>query len=204
MSVQRFLLSTATIAATFIAASASAQNYVPGREPRALGDVRKPVNTYQQPTGATQQGPVDNSLASPANTAAAPAEQSSLDPAGGGSSGLGYESVQVKEQNGVRYVSGGVGDEELAELKSIQNQFNLKLLLSTPSGAYISMANVQLLDSKGTSFFSINDGGPYIYFKLPAGTYTVNVTFEGGETKSQRVNVTSSGLRSIHLTTRGE
>jgi hypothetical protein len=91
--------------------------------------------------------------------------------------------LTVFTSRSVKYVTGGVGDEELAQLKSIENDFNMRLLIARVQGNYIGDATVRILDSSGAEVIAIGDAGPYVYASLMPGTYTIEVTTADGMSK---------------------
>jgi hypothetical protein len=100
-----------------------------------------------------------------------------------GSDAIPALPLTVFTSRSVKYVTGGVGDEELAQLKSIENDFNMRLLIARTEGNYIGDATVRILDSSGAEVIAIGDAGPYVYASLMPGTYTVEVTTADGMSK---------------------
>lgn len=92
--------------------------------------------------------------------------------------------------NGIRYISGGVSDETREELKFKEREFNIKVLLTETSGAFISDASVNLIDASGNSLLQVANAGPYFYANVPAGTYTVEAS-QAGVTKTAKLNAKS-------------
>jgi len=93
-----------------------------------------------------------------------------------------------KNQNGVRYLSGGVGDEELGVLKAQEKDYNVHLLLSAVSGEYMSGVSLRFTDSKGAEILKVERAGPYFYAALPPGAYTVEAVSATGIAKTTKVN----------------
>lgn len=104
----------------------------------------------------------------------------------------------MTSSNGIRYISGGISDETREELKYKESQFNIKVLLTEESGAFISDATVNLIDASGNSILQVANSGPYFYAAVPAGTYTVEAT-QGGVSKKATLNAKSSGTAKTHL-----
>jgi hypothetical protein len=103
------------------------------------------------------------------------------------------------DAGGLRYVNGGVGDEELAQLKAQKEDYNLRIMLSAPSGAYISDVKLRLLDTTAKELLVLEDAGPYVYVKLPAGTYHLETTNPGEATQTQTLTVPHTGAVSRHI-----
>jgi hypothetical protein len=106
--------------------------------------------------------------------------------------------LQVREANGISYLTGGIGDEEEAQIKSSQHQYNTRLLLTATGGEYISEANVNI-SKAGSSVLSADGVGPYFYTQLPPGSYSAVITTKAGVSKTVKFKVPASGAYSQHL-----
>jgi len=85
-----------------------------------------------------------------------------------------------KQQNGITYVNGGVGEEEQAAMKAQRADYNLLLTFATKqSGAYRSDVQLDIMDAKGASLVTAANTGPMFFAKLPPGTYRVSAAAEG-------------------------
>ncbi|MBV8939756.1 MAG: hypothetical protein JO089_07980 [Alphaproteobacteria bacterium] len=105
----------------------------------------------------------------------------------------------VKEQNGIRYLSGGIGDEELAVIKAHEHEFNLKVLTTAPNGEFIGTYTLRVMAPHGNSVFEAPGDGPLFYLKLPAGNYIVEEDKPGTEGQRQRVVVGNRGMRTARF-----
>lgn len=90
-------------------------------------------------------------------------------------------------------ISGGVGEEEMSYLKSIQNQYNLKLLITEKNGTFLSDIDVRIEDAKGNVVADTTTEGPVLLAKIPAGKYTVKAK-RNDEEKEQKISIGSKGL----------
>jgi len=85
--------------------------------------------------------------------------------------------LQVQNDQGIRYVSGGVGESERAELNNQSQQFNLRLLFAMQgSGEYLSAVRVSILDARGGTVLVTESKGPWFLAQLPPGDYTVEAS----------------------------
>ena len=85
-----------------------------------------------------------------------------------------------KQQNGISYVNGGVGQEEQSAMRAQRTDYNLLLTFATKqSGAYRSDVQLDIMDTKGNTLLSAANTGPMFYAKLPAGTYRISAAAEG-------------------------
>ncbi|BCL74993.1 hypothetical protein JHS3_07290 [Jeongeupia sp. HS-3] len=102
------------------------------------------------------------------------------------------ESLPVQTQGNVSYVSGGVGDEEMAALKAIQASYNLRLLFVGRDGHYLSGTQVVVKNAKSEAVLDAESHGPYFYAKLPAGRYSVSASHDG-KTQTRPLQVGTKG-----------
>ena len=105
--------------------------------------------------------------------------------------------IQVQNDRGIRYMSGGVGEGERAELNALSPQFNLRLLFAMQgSGDYLADIRVSILNARGETVLSAESRGPWFFAQLLPGAYTVNVDAMG-QTQEQTTHI--SDARQTHL-----
>ena len=75
------------------------------------------------------------------------------------------------------YVSGGIGEEELAVLRLVRGDYNLRLLFADQSGTYLSGIEARILDAHGKTVLTVKDAGPFLYVRLPAGHYRIEARY---------------------------
>src|SRR5579875_1865693 len=91
-------------------------------------------------------------------------------------------------QNGVQYLNGGAGDEEVQYIKSSMKDYTLGLMFSRTDGDYVANVAVTVKDGKDATVFETPSAGPYLLVKLPPGRYTVVARYRD-EAKTQAVTV---------------
>ncbi len=101
---------------------------------------------------------------------------------------LAADEALVKSENGVSFVSGGVGDTSSDRLKSLAKDFNLKLLFALKSGEYVSDVNVTIANSAGKTLVNTMSEGPLFLAKLPAGNFKIVATL-GSKSETRTVSV---------------
>lgn len=75
---------------------------------------------------------------------------------------------------GVLFMTGGIGEEQKAEMKAHAKQFNLHLLFSEgTSGRAVTDLNVDIYSETDEQVFRVVNAKPLLYVQLPAGTYTI-------------------------------
>jgi hypothetical protein len=88
--------------------------------------------------------------------------------------------VPLISDQGIRYLSGGVGDDERADLDALSNQYNLRLLFAKQgSGEYLSAVRVNILDVHEATVLTAESRGPWFFTQLPPGDYIVDVSTPG-------------------------
>jgi hypothetical protein len=106
---------------------------------------------------------------------------------------------QIKQENGISYISGGAGSDEADALNRMSSQFNLKLTMTVPSGQFTTPAALRIEDAAGTTALEIRPSGPLFFAKMPAGQYVIQATAEG-QTLTKKVTVPASGLEAVAMT----
>lgn len=103
----------------------------------------------------------------------------------------------IKHDQGVAYVSGGIGAEERADLQAMASKFDLRLVFAITGGAFIADVKVTISDEQGKTLLSAVSEGPWFYAQLPAGKYKVAASF-AGHTQTRAVTVAAnSGTRAV-------
>lgn len=98
------------------------------------------------------------------------------------------DTLQPNIENGIQYLSGGVSDEEQAQLEAVSNEYNLKILMAIQEGNYLADVPVTISDASDTTILAAVSKGPFLYASLPPGTYTVSAIYEG-DSKEDTVTV---------------
>jgi hypothetical protein len=96
---------------------------------------------------------------------------------------------QVQTTDGVRYLSGGVGDDEETAIKKIGKEFDLRVTLATTSGEYLGGGNLEFRDPSGRKVLDAQAQGPLFFAQLPSGRYTVRATCAGAKSESRTLEV---------------
>ncbi len=106
--------------------------------------------------------------------------------------------LQQQEQNGVRYLQGGIGQDEANALRKTPG-YDLHVELSTgPEGKFQSGATVDIQNAQGQPVLSVTDAGPLLYVQLPSGKYKVTGNAQG-ETVQQLVTVNGKTPATVNL-----
>lgn len=129
-------------------------------------------------------------FAMPWNLAAATDLNTPIDPQG--------VQLQPQEQNGIRYLQGGIGQDEADALRRTPG-YDLHITLSTGAeGKFQSGAAVDIQSAQGQSVLTLQDVGPLIFVQLPPGHYRVVGNAEG-QTVQQQVTVDGKAPARVDL-----
>lgn len=83
-------------------------------------------------------------------------------------------------QQGVHFVSGGIGIEERAWLASHAREFNTHLTFAVvPGGEFVADVQVRISDTSGKHILDATADGPQMLVQLPVGHYQVEATHDG-------------------------
>lgn len=94
--------------------------------------------------------------------------------------------------------SGGVGEDEMDYIKSIQHQYDIKFLFTANTGEYLSDMHVSITNKSGEMVVNTVTSGPVLLINLPSGTYNVQAS-EGGVTHEQKIAVKNGSLHTYQL-----
>jgi hypothetical protein len=107
-------------------------------------------------------------------------------------------STPANSDADIAVISGGIG-EEMDHLKSIQNQYTLKLLITEENGIFLSDVAVHIEDKQGHPIVDTVTQGPVLLANLPKGTYKVVVRRRNDEVKELKVTVTPGKLHAYQV-----
>jgi len=105
---------------------------------------------------------------------------------------------QAVTQNGISFVSGGVGADSEERLKAQEKDFNLKLVLTLIEGNYVSGVDVVVKNAAGSTLVEHTAEGPFFMAKLPAGKYTVAATYSS-KSQTRKFAIGGKGLHTEYL-----
>ncbi len=86
------------------------------------------------------------------------------------------EPLVKQTQNGIAFITGGVGTDERSELKKVFSEYTLRLELANKKGEYLSRGQVSVVDSAGKEVLQTRVCGPWLLVNLADGQYKVTVT----------------------------
>lgn len=81
-------------------------------------------------------------------------------------------SASASAQEHIPLLTGGIGENERADIEAVQNEYNVKLVFTGERGMYLSDVHVIIRDSKDNVLVDDYTEGPFLLVKLPNGRYT--------------------------------
>lgn len=106
---------------------------------------------------------------------------------------------RVQEQNGITFVSGGIGEDSRSDLAAREKSYNFKLITTLEgSGSFVSGARVIVATAKGDKLVEHVTEGPIMLAGLPAGGYVVIASFRG-ITHTRKFQVRADRLHTEYL-----
>ena len=95
--------------------------------------------------------------------------------------------------NGVRYITGGIGSDQSDAMRLAAKNYSLRLTFAAKvDGAFLADVKVTIRRGKNETVISRTAEGPYFYAQLKPGAYTVQVDYQG-VTQSRKVQVPARG-----------
>ena len=106
--------------------------------------------------------------------------------------------LETQSFAGGRYVTGGVGADEQAQIEALRKQFNLRILTARrKSGEFLADAKVTIMQG-GRLVLEAVMTGPLMLVELPPGAYAVRVEAEG-KPIDQTVTIVPRDGRELYL-----
>ncbi|OAB52477.1 hypothetical protein [Pseudomonas thivervalensis] len=104
--------------------------------------------------------------------------------------------VQPMQQNGMTYLSGGIGEDEARAIEQAQG-YNLHMTFAIgPENKYVPDVEVTVQNASGQTLLTLSDAGPLVYVQLPPGKYNVVAT-RNGEVRRDTAEVGSGAARKL-------
>lgn len=112
-------------------------------------------------------------------------------------SAIDYTLPQSKTENGITYMSGGVGKPEAAAMREEARHYPLSMVFSAAKdNEFLAGVQVTIKNKAGKEVLGTVSDGPIMLVKLPAGKYTVAAEAHG-KTLHRSVHVPAKGDRQV-------
>jgi hypothetical protein len=100
---------------------------------------------------------------------------------------------------GLRYMTGGIGEDQVEEMQPYAKKFTLNLVFSEGVvGRLATNINVNIYDEASNLTFRIVGSEPVLYVNLPAGTYTILANNNGNKLR-QKITLEGSTNKKVVL-----
>jgi len=146
-------------------------------------DYTQPAPPAREPVYVWQGNRIENQPGAP-STPATPAQDANNMP-------------QMVQAGSVRYITGGIGDEERAMLEAVKNDYNLHITSASNSGEFNGDTQISISNLQGQSLLNVS-AGPLFYVDLPAGTYKVQAMSDG-RSEERKVTVWDKKSSSLYF-----
>jgi hypothetical protein len=112
-------------------------------------------------------------------------------------SAMDYTLPQSKTENGITYLSGGVGKPEAAAMRDEARHYPLSMVFSAArDNEFLADVQVTIKNNAGKEVLSTVSDGPIMLVRLPAGRYTVAAEAHG-KTLHRSVQVPAKGDQQV-------
>jgi hypothetical protein len=106
---------------------------------------------------------------------------------------------EVKTQNGISYVSGGIGKDQSDAMNAAAKDYTLMLTCATrPTGEYLADVKVNITDKSGSPVLETVTDGPILLVKLAPGQYRISAESNGGSV-NKTVNISAKHPVKVNL-----
>lgn len=107
-------------------------------------------------------------------------------------------------QDGVAWMSGGIGDEALQEMRKSAASYNVHVLFTDRQGSYLANIPFTVAGRDGRQIHAGVSDGPLLYLRLPTGSYRVSAEIDR-VWQSRSIRVVSNGRPAkLSFVARGE
>jgi type 1 fimbria pilin len=107
--------------------------------------------------------------------------------------------LHPQTQGNITYITGGVGDSELAEFKAAAPDYNLQVTNSENNGEFVAGVFIEIKDKAGQQVLQLRNAGPLLYAQLPPGAYTLRAVYQRVE-RVQHIKIAGKGHSTVHVT----
>ncbi len=108
-------------------------------------------------------------------------------------SGLPAAAIEEQTSGEIRYISGGVGENEKQELLDRASQYSLRIVTARKgNGDFLADCKVTILRAGQPVLEAVMDG-PVLMARLPPGAYRVRTEFDG-RVQERPVTIAPKGL----------
>jgi len=96
------------------------------------------------------------------------------------------------QQNGITYITGGIGQTEVETFRAQAHKYNLRMTFTTKTGSFLSDVDVSIWSTARHRVLRVRTEGPFLFVRLPAGRYQIEVHLRS-QNATQVVQVPARG-----------
>lgn len=101
------------------------------------------------------------------------------------------------------WLSGGIGDEALQEMRKVAAAYNVHVMFSHRQGAYLANVPFKVAGADGRQIHSGISEGPLLYLKLAPGAYQVSAEIDGKwQNRQIRAGAANSSVKLMFVAAR--
>lgn len=111
---------------------------------------------------------------------------------------------ELTTANGIQYMTGGVGRDEVLAMRPHAKNFSLNLLFSEGlAGQAVTDVSVNIYDENAQLVFRVTHAKPMLYVDLPAGIYTILANNQGNKLR-HKINIDAGKPNKVILNWKNE
>jgi hypothetical protein len=114
------------------------------------------------------------------------------------SSGAIAEIVEGRTEQDRRFLVGGVGIEEVEQMRQQAGQFPLQLIVASRTGAYLADTHIRISSPQQGTVLDTTLAAPWLLVDLPPGGYQIEAT-NRGQTQQRRLTIGAGGRQHLVL-----
>lgn len=99
---------------------------------------------------------------------------------------------------GVTYLTGGIGEDDVQQLRAAAAKYDLHVTFASKTGAYLSDIDVSISTESKREVLSIRTEGPLLFVNVPPGRYLLAANY-AGKAQTKHVTVPPKGAVEIVL-----
>lgn len=99
---------------------------------------------------------------------------------------------------GVTYLTGGIGEDDVQQLRAAAAKYDLRVTFASKTGAYLSDIDVSISTESKREVLSIRTEGPLLFVNVPPGRYLLAANY-AGKAQTKHVTVPPKGAVEIVL-----
>jgi hypothetical protein len=105
---------------------------------------------------------------------------------------------EAYREGDIAYISGGIGDDELAAIEAVKNDYNVRVTSADKTGHFRGDTEIVIQDMKRNPLLDVIAQGPIFYAQLPNGRYIIEGISEG-QSKTQTIRITTGKSVPVHF-----